>query len=186
MEFQIEEDVKYTVYPYEHPFDDAWTIKLGHSNGYWYYIYKDYLPFLKVMVPTQPQPPDYTGAIILHDHLIIGSHDYGIYRINLKNIENQTDFGIKHIETDDSFISFTVDRDAFYMLGEHHVSAFDSELHLLWKSKYLSADGVYYKSIEGDIMTVECCIEPMSEDWFDAKISLLDGSIIYTPIEFHE
>ena len=55
-----------------------------------------------------------------------------------------------------------------------------------WKSKYLSADGVCFKSIEGDIMTVECCLEPWSEDWFDAKISSLDGSIIYTPIEFHE
>ena len=183
MEFQIEEYVKHTIYPYEHPFDDAWTIELG-CGGYWYYIYKDYLPFLKVQVPTQP--PFCTGAIILHDNLIIGSNDYGIYKINLKDIKNQTDFRIKHIETDDSFRSFAVDRDVFYMLGMHRVSAFDSDLHLLWKSQYLSADGVCFKSIEGDIMTVECCLEPWSEDWFDAKISSLDGSIIYTPIEFHE
>ena len=183
MGFHIEENVPYTVYPYEHPFDDAWTIELGH-NGHWYYIFKDYLPFLKVQVPTESIYP--TDAIILHDNLIIGSNDNGIYKINLKDIKSQTDFGIKHVETDDSFRFFAVDRDVVYMLGMHRVSAFDSELNLLWKSKYLSADGVYFKSIEGDIMTVECCLEPISEDWFKAKISLLDGSIISTPIEFNK
>jgi hypothetical protein len=70
------------------------------------------------------------------------------------------------------------------VLGSKYVMAFSNRLDLLWESKHLSEDGVFCKNIEGDIMTVECCLEPMSEKWFNAKISLSDGSIIYTPYEF--
>ena len=76
MEFQIEENVKYTVYPYEHPFDDAWRIELG--GGDFYYIYKDHEPFLRISVPTD----FHSDAVIFHDNLVIGGD--GIFIIDLK------------------------------------------------------------------------------------------------------
>ena len=170
MEFQIEENVKYTVYPYEHPFDDAWRIELG--GGDFYYIYKDHEPFLRISVPTD----FHSDAVIFHDNLVIGGD--GIFIIDLKGEKkSREDFRIRNIKIDGYFGYLTVDRDVLYVLGMHHVYAFDSNLNLLWKSDDLSTDGVVLKSITDDTMVVSCNYDPM-EKWFAREISLKDGKII--------
>ena len=175
MEFQIEENVEYTVYPYEHPFDNAWRIELG--GGQFYYIYKDHEPFLMIQVPTS-YPPEFTDAVIFHDNLVIGSCNYGIYIVDLKgNKKSIADFKIKNIEIDGYFGYFAVDRDILYVLGMCHVYAFDRDLHLLWKSDDLSTDGVVFDSITDDTMIVSCNYDPM-EEWYTRKISLKDGKIL--------
>ena len=174
MEFQIEENVEYTFYPYEHPFDNAWRIELG--GGKIYYIYKDHEPFLMIQAPTF-YPPFFTDAVIFHDNLVIGSCEYGIYIIDLKGDKKiRGDFRIRNIEIDGYFGYFAVGRDVLYVLGAHHVFAFDCDLHLLWKSDYLSTDGVVFKSKTDDTMVLSCNFDPM-EEWYTREISLKDGKI---------
>lgn len=163
--YQLEEDVDYIVYPYEHPFDGTQRIELGIGKSY--YIYKDLEPYLTVTVDGLP----FTEAILFHDCLAIGNYNKGVYFINLH------DFEIKNIEVQDYFGYFVDDRDILYVLGCCYIMAFNSHLELLWKTDNLAIDGVVFKYIEGNTMTVSCEMDPPG-GWIDRKISLLDGSVI--------
>ena len=175
MDFQIEKDVEYYVYPYEHPFDDAWRIELG--GGQFYYIYKDHEPFLMIQAPTF-YPPEFTDAVIFHDKLVIGSCFCGIFIVDLAGDKTCIgDFRIQNIEIDGYFGYFALGRDVLYVLGMHHVYAFNSDLHLLWKTAGISADGVTFESMTDDTMVVSCNYDPM-EEWFTTEISLKDGKVV--------
>ena len=158
--------------------DDCWddVEKIAFGPGPWWYVYIDDEPALAVETHAFSHDSD---VVIFSDYLAVGDSDNGIHFINLLNFE------VTDVEISRFFCEFVVDRNTLYVLGAEYIMAYNSKLELLWKSKRLSADGVYFKGLEGDIMTVECCLMPWSEDWFDVTISLLDGSIIHTPIEFH-
>ena len=171
MEYQIEENVKYTVYPYEHPFDDACRIDLGCGKSY--YIYKDHEPFLWVLANGGP----FTEALIYHSNLVIGNYDNGIYIINLNDVKDKKDFRIRNIEIEGYFGYFVLDRDILYVLGMHNVYAYNPDLQLLWKSNSLSTDGVVFDSITDKTMVLSCNYDPM-EEWFTREISLTDGKVL--------
>ena len=159
---------------FEHGEERSWY---GSGNGPWYYIYIDDQPALAVRS---------SEVLFFHDWLVTGdfpesgylypSRYYnGVHAISLRDY--QADHSeVKSIEVEGYFDSFKVDRDVLYVFCMHDVMAFDGNLNLLWKTGKLSEDGVVFKYIEGDTMTVECTAEPMSEKWFDHTISLLDGS----------
>ena len=171
MEYRVEENVQYTVYPYEHPFDDAWKTELG--CGKHYYVYRDDEPFLMIQAPGER----FTEAVIYHDSLVIGSFDHGIYIVNLKDVKDRTDFRIRNIEIDGYFGYFVLDRDILYVLGMRNVYAFNRDFRLLWKSGPLSTDGVVPESITDQTMVLSCNDDPMGA-WFTREISLADGKVL--------
>ena len=152
------------------PGDDCWDYvkKIEFGSGLWYYIYIDDEPALAV---ENGDPIDFSEAVIFNDYLALGNYDHGIHLISL------IDFKVINVEVKGYFDSFAVDRNILYVLGCEDIMAFGGNLDLLWKTEHLSTDGVVFKSIEDNTMTVSCCYHPM-EEWFDRKISLLDGKII--------
>ncbi|RKM56244.1 hypothetical protein D6853_05475 [Butyrivibrio sp. X503] len=147
-------------------FDNIEKVVLG--SGKIYYVYDDEDPVVSVEININSF---FSDAIIFNDYMVIGNYCEGIYLISL------IDHSVRNIKIRGYFAYFEIDKDVLYVLGCNNVIAFNSDLELKWESDNLAEDGVVCDSIEDDIMTISCEMNPPG-GWIERKLSLVEGKII--------